>query len=67
MAQPTKGQLCPCLSGSNQYLRASVDGVDEPMGRFRYFDLNPRSRSAEFGYTVNPQFRQQGIGTKMLF
>jgi [ribosomal protein S5]-alanine N-acetyltransferase len=43
-----------------------IDGVDEPVGRFRYFDINPRNRSAEFGYAVNPKFRQQGIGTKML-
>ena len=43
-----------------------VDGVAGPVGRFGYFDVNPRNRSAEFGYTVNPKFRQQGIGTKML-
>lgn len=43
-----------------------VDEVDEPVGRFVYFDVNPRNRSAEFGYTVNPKFRRQGVGTKML-
>ncbi|HEY9647249.1 MAG TPA: GNAT family protein [Chroococcidiopsis sp.] len=43
-----------------------IDGVDLPVGRFRYFDRNPRNRSAEFGYTVNPQWRRQGIGTQML-
>lgn len=43
-----------------------VDGIDEPVGRFVYFDINPRNRSAEFGYIVNPVLRDQGIGTKML-
>jgi [ribosomal protein S5]-alanine N-acetyltransferase len=43
-----------------------MDGSDELVGRFAYFDLNPRNHSAEFGYTVNPQFRQRGIGTTML-
>jgi [ribosomal protein S5]-alanine N-acetyltransferase len=43
-----------------------MDGIDELVGRFAYFDLNPRNHSVEFGYTVNPQFRQRGIGTKML-
>ena len=44
----------------------TIDGIDELVGKFEYFDLNPRNRSAEFGYTVNPKFRRQGIGTKML-
>jgi RimJ/RimL family protein N-acetyltransferase len=43
-----------------------LNGVDEPVGRFSYFDFNLRNRSAEFGYTVNSKFRRQGIGTKML-
>jgi [ribosomal protein S5]-alanine N-acetyltransferase len=43
-----------------------VDEIEEPVGRFDYFDINSRNRSAEFGYTVNPNYRQQGIGTKML-
>jgi [ribosomal protein S5]-alanine N-acetyltransferase len=43
-----------------------MDGIDELVGRFAYFDLNPRNHSVEFGYTVNPQFRRQGIGTRML-
>ncbi|MCU0570071.1 MAG: GNAT family N-acetyltransferase [Oculatellaceae cyanobacterium Prado106] len=42
------------------------DAIAEPVGRFRYFNVNSRNRSAEFGYTVHPQFRQQGIGTVML-
>ncbi|MEH1820539.1 MAG: GNAT family protein [Nostoc sp.] len=43
-----------------------IDGLEEPVGRFRYFDINPRNRSAEFGYTINPKLRNQGLGTKML-
>ncbi|MEM8809230.1 MAG: GNAT family protein [Cyanobacteria bacterium P01_G01_bin.38] len=38
----------------------------EPVGRFVYFDFNPRNRSAEFGYIVNPGHRGKGIGTKMV-
>ena len=43
-----------------------IDGLEEPAGRFRYFDINLRNRSAEFGYAVNPKYRKQGIGTNML-
>ncbi|BAU11132.1 GCN5-related N-acetyltransferase [Leptolyngbya sp. NIES-3755] len=43
-----------------------IDGIDELVGRFEYFDFNPRNHSAEFGYMVNPKLRRQGIGTKML-
>ncbi|MEO0989102.1 MAG: GNAT family protein [Cyanobacteria bacterium J06639_14] len=43
-----------------------IDGIDEPVGRFVYFDINPRNRSAEFGYIVSPTFRGQGLGTQML-
>ena len=43
-----------------------IDGLEEPAGKFTYFDINPRNRSAEFGYTVNPKFRNRGIGTNML-
>lgn len=44
------------------------DEIDnpEPVGRFMYFDVNPRNRSAEFGYIVSPEHRQRRIGTKML-
>jgi RimJ/RimL family protein N-acetyltransferase len=40
--------------------------TQEPVGRIQFFDFNPRNRSAEFGYIVNPSFRGRGIGTKML-
>ncbi|MGB7413338.1 MAG: GNAT family protein [Thermosynechococcaceae cyanobacterium] len=43
-----------------------VSQVENPVGRFDYFDINVRNRSVEFGYTVNPIFRGQGVGTEML-
>lgn len=43
-----------------------IDGIDELVGWFEYFNLNPRNHSAEFGYMVNPQMRRRGIGTAML-
>lgn len=43
-----------------------VETLTEPIGRFTYFDINPRNRSAEFGYNVNPKYRNQGFGTEML-
>ncbi|MHC5814569.1 MAG: GNAT family N-acetyltransferase [Nostoc sp.] len=43
-----------------------MDGLEEPVGKFKYFDINPRNRSAEFEYTINPKWRNQGMGTKML-
>lgn len=43
-----------------------VDGSHEPVGQFTYFDVNPRSQSAEFGYTVNPKIRNRGVGANML-
>lgn len=56
------------VSPSNEVVTFSfmLDGIDEPVGRFAYFDLNTRNHSAEFGYTVNPKFRRRGIGTEML-
>jgi [ribosomal protein S5]-alanine N-acetyltransferase len=45
---------------------STIDGINQPIGRFDYFDLNVRNRSAEFGYTVNPKFRRLGFGRKML-
>lgn len=53
---------------SNEVITFSfmMDGINGLVGRFAYFDINLRNRSAEFGYTVNPKFRRRGIGTKML-
>ncbi|UIE37731.1 GNAT family N-acetyltransferase [Leptodesmis sichuanensis] len=39
---------------------------EEPVGKFAYFDVNPRNRSAEFGYRVHPAMRGRGLGTQML-
>lgn len=60
-----KGKQAPTI---NQIVTLAffVDSVNEPVGRFVYFDRNPRNRSAEFGYIVHPNFRQQGIGYRML-
>ena len=43
-----------------------IDELEEPVGKFRYFNINPRNHSAEFGYTVNPKYRNQGLGTNIL-
>ncbi len=43
-----------------------IDGVEKPVGRFTWFDYNPRNESAEFGYIVSPKFQNRGICTKML-
>jgi RimJ/RimL family protein N-acetyltransferase len=43
-----------------------VDDRAEPVGKFSYFDVNPRNRSAEFGYRIDPAMRGQGLGTRML-
>lgn len=39
---------------------------DIPMGNIFYFDVNERNRSCEFGYKINPDFRNQGYGKEML-
>ena len=43
-----------------------IDGSEEPAGKFTYFDINSRNRSAEFGYVVDPLMRGRGIGGQML-
>jgi [ribosomal protein S5]-alanine N-acetyltransferase len=43
-----------------------IDGIEELVGRFAYFDINTRNHSAEFGYTINPRLRRRGMGTEML-
>jgi [ribosomal protein S5]-alanine N-acetyltransferase len=69
-----EAQTCrPILAGTRVTLPPAwvtlaffSDQIAEPIGRFTYFDVNPRNQSAEFGYTVAPQCRNQGIGTAML-
>ena len=43
-----------------------IDEITDPAGKIFYFDVNERNRSCEFGYTVNPDYRNRGIGKKML-
>lgn len=43
-----------------------LDGFDQPIGKFSYFDLNTRNRSCEFGYVVNPKYRGKKLGTQMI-
>lgn len=43
-----------------------ISGEKTLLGRFSWFDYNPRNHSAEFGYIVNPLFRGQGHAKKML-
>ncbi|HMS66156.1 MAG TPA: GNAT family protein [Ignavibacteria bacterium] len=39
---------------------------NEPGGKFTLFNFNDRNRSAEFGYIVNPELRNKGIGSEMI-
>jgi RimJ/RimL family protein N-acetyltransferase len=50
----------------NNIYAVFVDNVSEPVGKFSYFDLNPRNRSAEFGYVIHPDMRGRGLGKQML-
>jgi RimJ/RimL family protein N-acetyltransferase len=43
-----------------------VAGIDGPVGRFAYSDVNSRNRSAEIGYVVAPHLRGRGLGARML-
>lgn len=43
-----------------------LEEYNEPVGKFSYFDHNPRNRSCEFGYFINPKYQEKGLGTKMI-
>jgi ribosomal-protein-alanine N-acetyltransferase len=43
-----------------------LENTNELAGIFFYFDYNGRNRSCEFGYIVNPENRNRGVGTEML-
>ena len=43
-----------------------IPGYDEPVGKFTYFDHNPRNRSCEFGYVLNPKYRGKNLSAKMI-
>lgn len=49
-----------------EVLTFSIDGYDEPVGKFLYFDYNSRNRSCEFGYLLNPKYRGRGLGVKLV-
>lgn len=53
-------------SDDNMLFACFLDEVAEPVGKIVFFDWNPRNRSLEFGYTVDPRFRGRGIGRRML-
>lgn len=48
------------------YLLVAVNNCNEPLGKIRSFDYNPRNHSAEFGYYLPKQYRNNGLGTIML-
>ena len=52
--------------GKSTRLVFFTTGVDEPAGTVTVFDVNPRNRSAELGYRVNPSCRGRGVGQQML-
>lgn len=43
-----------------------VAELNQPVGKLVMFDLNPRNRSAEFGYYLPPEYRGKGLGTQMV-
>ena len=43
-----------------------IDELAEPAGNVFYFDVNERNRSCEFGYKINPLYRNKGLGKLML-
>ena len=47
-------------------LTFSMDGYDELVGKFLYFDYNSRNHSCEFGYSLNPKYRGRGLGAKLV-
>jgi len=42
------------------------ESIFEPVGNIFYFDINERNLSCEFGYKINPKYRNQGFGKTML-
>ncbi len=48
------------------YLLVKKDAVTIPVGKITLFDINPRNRSAEFGYYMPERYRGKGLGSIML-
>ena len=42
------------------------EGVSSPIGKVSFFDWNPRNRSVEFGYLLDPAWRGKGLGQAMV-
>lgn len=53
-------------SSQLEVLTFTKEKYDEPLGRFIYFNHNPRNLSCEFGYIINPKYRARGFGTEMV-
>ena len=47
-------------------LACFLPGEGVPCGRVTVFDFNPRNRSAEFGFLIDPARRGTGCGTRMI-
>jgi RimJ/RimL family protein N-acetyltransferase len=43
-----------------------VGNEPKPVGKFNCFNINKRNKSCECGYTIDPELRGKGIGTKMI-
>lgn len=56
------------ISPDNRVVRLSffIEGVCNSIGRFSYFDINSRNNTAEFGYSLNPEYRGKGLGKQMI-
>lgn len=53
-------------SSGSYYVLVATNNHDEPLGKIRSFDYNPRNHSAEFGYYLPEQNRHKGLGSIML-
>lgn len=61
------GMLPKNTSGiKKNHLLVRKDAPTIPLGRITLFDINPRNRSAEFGYCMPESSRGKGLGSIML-
>ncbi|NLI78529.1 MAG: GNAT family N-acetyltransferase [Candidatus Riflebacteria bacterium] len=52
--------------GGVWHLHLCLAAERKAVGRFTWFDVNPRNRSAEFGYLVHPAWRGKGLGLELV-
>lgn len=52
--------------GGVWHLHLCLTAGRKVVGRFTWFDVNPRNRSAEFGYLVHPDWRGKGLGLELV-